>query len=45
MVDVKHSKCIDCNTFKVKLIQLYYDDNYVEYMPIKEEDITLLVCI
>ena len=26
--------------FIVKIIQLFYDDNYEEYMQIKEEDIT-----
>jgi len=31
--------------FQVKLIQLYYDDDYNEYKYIKEEDITLLVSI
>ena len=33
------------DTFQVKIIQLYYDDNYTTYQPIKEEDITTLVTI
>jgi len=33
------------DTFIVKIIQIYYDDNYEIYEPIKEEDITKLVCI
>ena len=33
------------NKFIVKIIQLYYDDDYEKYAEIKEEDITNLVCI
>ena len=33
------------NSFKINLIQLFYDDNYEEYKKIKIEDITSLVCI
>ena len=33
------------NTFIVKIIQLFYNDNYIEYQPIKEENITDKVCI
>ena len=35
----------DYNTFIVKLIQLYYNDNYDTYKKIKKENITKLVCI
>ncbi len=35
----------DYEKFQIKLIQLYYDDNYEVYKEIKEEDITSLVCI
>lgn len=35
----------DYDKFIVKIIQLYYDDNYVKYKPIKEEDITKIVCV
>ena len=31
--------------FIVKLIQLYYNDNFTQYAAIKESDITSLVCI
>src|SRR3989344_1559836 len=31
--------------FQIKLIQLYYDDNYKEYIPKKIEDITKFVCV
>ena len=31
--------------FIVKIIQLYYDDNYEEYKFVKEEEITNIVCI
>jgi hypothetical protein len=33
------------DTFLVKIIQLYYDDNYEIYSPVKEEIITDMVCI
>jgi len=31
--------------FEVKLIQLYYNDDYLEYLPYKEEDITSIVAV
>jgi len=31
--------------FIVKIIQLYYNDNYSKYQEVKEEDITDKVCI
>ena len=31
--------------FIVKIIQLYYNDNYEEYKNVKEENITDLVCV
>lgn len=31
--------------FQIKLIQLFYDDNYEKYKNYKEENITNLVCI
>ena len=33
------------DTFIVKIIQIYYNDNYENYQPIKEENITNLVCV
>jgi hypothetical protein len=33
------------DTFLVKIIQVYYSDDYKKYKSIKEEDITNLVCI
>jgi hypothetical protein len=35
----------DYETFIVKIIQIYYNDNYEIYQSIKEENITELVCI
>ena len=35
----------DYNTFQVKLIQLYYDDDYINYKKYKKEDITKYVSI
>jgi len=35
----------DYDKFIVKIIQLYYDDNYKNYQIIKEEDITKIVAI
>ena len=40
---IKHQK--DYETFIVKIIQIYYNDNYEIYQSIKEENITELVCI
>jgi len=31
--------------FVVKIIQIFYNDNYKIYQKIKEEDITDLVCV
>ena len=42
---IKEELVKDYEKFIVKLIQLYYDDNYEEYKEIKEEEITKLVCI
>ena len=32
-------------TFKVKIIQIFYNDDYDVYAEIKEENITKLVCV
>ncbi|ATZ80654.1 hypothetical protein BMW23_0608 [Bodo saltans virus] len=40
----KHEKD-NYDEFCVKIIQLYYDDNYEEYKKKKTEDITKMVCI
>jgi hypothetical protein len=42
---IKNELLKDYDTFIVKIIQLYYDDNYEEYNPIKEEIITDIVCV
>ena len=42
---IKEELVKDYDNFIVKIIQLYYDDNYEEYKKIKEEEITKLVCI
>jgi hypothetical protein len=42
---IKEELVKDYDKFIVKIIQLYYDDNYEEYNEIKEEEITKLVCI
>lgn len=42
---IKKELLIDYDTFCVKLIQLYYNDNYDNYLPYKIEDIINLVCI
>jgi hypothetical protein len=42
---IKEELVKDYDTFIVKTIQLYYNDDYEEYKNIKEEDITDLVCI
>jgi hypothetical protein len=42
---IKEELIKEYDNFIVKIIQLYYDDNYLEYKNIKEEDITRLVCI
>ena len=38
-------KDYDTDTFIVKTIQLFYNDDYEEYKNVKEENITDLVCV
>ena len=42
---IKEELVKDYDKFIVKIIQLYYDDDYAKYQEIKEEDITKTVCI
>ena len=42
---IKEELVKDYEQFIVKIIQLYYDDNYEKYQEVKEEDITKQVCI
>ncbi len=42
---IKEELIANYDKFNVKLIQLYYNDNYLKYEPIKIEDITGIVCI
>ena len=42
---IKKELVKEYDTFIVKIIQLYYNDDYKEYKPIKKENITDLVCI
>ena len=42
---IKDELIKDYDTFQVKLIQIFYNDNYENYNPIKEEIITNVVCI
>jgi hypothetical protein len=42
---VKNELIKSYDTFIVKTIQIFYNDNYDVYQPIKEEDITDLVCV
>jgi hypothetical protein len=42
---IKEELVKDYETFIVKIIQLYYNDNYEEYKNVKEENITDLVCV
>ena len=42
---IKEELIKEYDKFIVKIIQLYYNDNYTEYQYIKEEDITNLVCL
>ena len=42
---IKEELVKDYDKFIVKIIQLYYDDDYVKYQEVKEEDITKIVCI
>jgi hypothetical protein len=42
---IKEELVKEYDTFLVKIIQLYYNDDYETYQPIKEENITTQVCI
>ena len=42
---IKKELVKEYNNFIVKIIQLYYNDNYDDYKPIKKENITNIVCI
>ena len=42
---IKDELVKEYDTFIVKTIQLYYNDNYEEYKNVKEENITDLVCV
>jgi hypothetical protein len=42
---IKKELTKDYNNFCVKLIQLFYNDNYEKYKPKKKEYITNIVCI
>ena len=42
---IKDELVKDYCEFVVKIIQLYYNDNYDIYQPVKEENITDIVCI
>jgi hypothetical protein len=42
---IKNELSKEYDTFIVKLIQLYYNDNYEKYEPIKEENITSIVTV
>ncbi len=42
---IKEEIVKDCDEFIVKIIQLYYDDDYKTYQTIKEEDITKIVAV
>jgi len=42
---IKEQLTKDYNKFCVKIIQLFYDDNYDDYELVKSEDITKLVTI
>ena len=42
---IKEELIKEYDKFIVKIIQLYYNDNYTDYQYIKEEDITNLVCL
>ena len=43
--NIKEELVKDYDNFIVKIIQIYYNDNYEEYKKVKEEEITNLVCI
>ena len=42
---IKEELVKNYDKFLVKIVQLYYNDNYEKYMEIKEEDITKIVCV
>ena len=42
---IKEELVKEYDLFIIKIIQLYYDDNYEVYSPIKEEDITKIICV
>ena len=42
---IKEELTKEYDSFLVKIIQIYYDDDYETYMDIKEEIITDKVCI
>lgn len=42
---IKNELIKEYDIFVVKIIQIYYNDNYSKYESVKEEDITNLVCI
>ena len=42
---IKEELVKEYDSFLVKIIQLYYDDDYKDYKKVKEEDITSIVCI
>jgi hypothetical protein len=42
---IKEELTKEYDSFLVKIIQIYYDDDYETYMDIKEEIITDIVCI
>ena len=42
---IKEELTKEYNEFIVKIIQLYYNDDYEEYKNVKEENITDLVCV
>ena len=42
---IKEELIKEYDIFVVKIIQIYYNDNYDKYKSVKEEEITDLVCI
>ena len=42
---IKEELVQEYKRFQIKIIQMYYDDNYDKYLEIKEEDITKLVTV
>ena len=45
VIKIKEVLISNFDNFQVKIIQLYYDDDYEEYQSVKEEDITRIVSI